>query len=462
MPMPGGTSSHSLLCTSTSSHSSSTDEDADAAAAVHITATGMAVNVGLTAIKGGAGWLSGSTALIADAAHSLSDLSSDLVTIVAVRLARAPPDEDHPFGHGKFETIGALSVGALLLGGGLAIGWHAWTHALPAAWAATAGGAVAASADVATAADAATSGMEGQAGAMAVGAAVLSIGAKEWLYRRTVAVGEAVNSKTLIANAWHHRSDALSSFIALAGVGGTMSGVTWADPAAAAVVGALIVKAGTEIAWDSLRELADESSADAATMAVLHGVIAGLADVQGLGRVRCRAMGPYTIMDLRVSVAPKMSVSAAQQVARRVRRAVRAALPHVSEAMVYVDAAAHPGRRVRANPLQPPGVTRSTTPSSGVAATAHEAVPERSFGEIERVVERAVLRACPNVRAVSHMLVHWLPERGACAVELQIVVSDQLKVAAVHEIAAQARGIILRDVPEVVEADLHLELRDTS
>ena len=75
-------------------------------------------------------------------------------------------------------------------------------------------------------------------------------------------------------------------------------------------------------------------------------------------------------------------------------------------------------------------------------------------------MERTVLRACPQVRAVSHMLVHWLPEHGACAVELQIVVCDQLQVAAVHQIAAQARAIILRDVPDVVEADLHLELRD--
>ena len=93
-------------------------------------------------------------------------------------------------------------------------------------------------------------------------------------------------------------------------------------------------------------------------------------------------------------------------------------------------------------------------------AEAASAAAARSFGEVERAVERAVLRGCPQVRAVSHMALHWLPERGACAVELQIVVGEELRVSSVHKIAAEARTTILREVPDVVEADLHLELFD--
>ena len=182
-------------------------DEAAVAAATHITAVGAGVNVVLAGAKAAAGYSCGSTALVADAVHSLSDLFSDVATIITVQLSRAPPDEDHPYGHGRFEHVGALCVSALLGMSGAAIGFHSYEVLMTSLDVSSAAGS-----GLLSPLDAAAGGEEIYH-PLQVAAAVAgsSIVAKELLYRRTLTVARQTSSDTLLANAWHHRSDALSS-----------------------------------------------------------------------------------------------------------------------------------------------------------------------------------------------------------------------------------------------------------
>jgi cation diffusion facilitator family transporter len=181
---------------------------------------GAVANLALVACKAGAGALSNSSALMADAAHSLGDLLSDAITLAALGVASQPADEDHPYGHGKFESLAALVVSAMLCGTGVGVGVHSIDllsvlfNSSAMAAAAAAGDATATTTPDAAAAAASGGEHLGVAAAVAAG----SIAVKEALYRATKQVGVDTGSPVLIANAHHHRSDALSSVVALGGV----------------------------------------------------------------------------------------------------------------------------------------------------------------------------------------------------------------------------------------------------
>ena len=274
---------------------------ADRAAADRITVVGGLVNVGLTVAKLAAGVVGHSAALISDAAHSASDLASDVVTFVAMRAARLPADDDHPYGHARFETIGALVVGAMLVAAGagaaghaLHVGGHAHHHLAP--------------------------------GKIALAAALLSVVAKELLFRATARVGRRLKSPVLEANAWHHRSDALSSVVALLGVaaarlpGGAFAS---ADALAGLAVAFMLGWTGARIALGALKELSD---------AVDHGDLDGLRfralNVPGVASV-ASMRGVAVAGALRVDVdvvsdAEELSSSAANQLAEQTRVALLA------------------------------------------------------------------------------------------------------------------------------------------
>ena len=194
--------------------------------ASRITWVGAAVNLSLALAKLVAGVVGNSAAMLSDAGHSLSDLVSDALTLVTLRMSALPPDIDHPYGHGRFESVGSLGIATLLLLAGLSFGQNAFA-ALRAPSAAP-------------------------ISVRALWAAVASIVFKEVLYRATRRVGERMQSQVLIANAWHHRSDALSSVVALVGIGGAMAGWAWLDPLAATAVGGMVAWMGVEIARESV------------------------------------------------------------------------------------------------------------------------------------------------------------------------------------------------------------------
>ncbi len=205
-----------------------------------VTLMGSVVNVVLLVFKFVAGILGGSAAMIADAVHSLSDFLTDIVVIAFVRISSKPVDEDHDYGHGKYETLATSIIGLALL----AVGLYIFYNGCHQIW------------DV----------MRGeeihQPGVIALLAALLSIGLKEWTFRFTSRVGRQVGSQAVVANAWHHRSDALSSIGTAVGIGGAiLLGKSWAvlDPIAAVVVSLFIVKTALGLIGSSFGELLEKS-----------------------------------------------------------------------------------------------------------------------------------------------------------------------------------------------------------
>ena len=205
-----------------------------------VTLVGSAGNLLLLAFKLVAGLLGHSSAMIADAVHSLSDFFTDIIVLLFVKVSARPQDESHDYGHGKFETIATLFIGLALAGA--AIGIIVSGSVKFARW------------------------LGGEAlevpGKLALLAALISIVVKEILYRYTVVRGKKLNSQAVVANAWHHRSDALSSIGAAIGIGGAiLLGERWAvlDPLASIVVGGMLVKVAWDLLKGSLGELSDQS-----------------------------------------------------------------------------------------------------------------------------------------------------------------------------------------------------------
>ena len=205
-----------------------------------VTLMGSVVNVILLVFKFIAGILGGSAAMIADAVHSLSDFLTDIIVIAFVRISSKPEDEDHDYGHGKYETLATSIIGLALL----MVGLYIFYNGARQIW------------DVVHGAE-----IE-QPGLVALIAAIVSILLKEWTYRFTVSVGKKVESQAVIANAWHHRSDALSSIGTAIGIGGAiLLGKGWAvlDPVAALVVSVFIVKTALGLLSTSSGELLEKS-----------------------------------------------------------------------------------------------------------------------------------------------------------------------------------------------------------
>ena len=205
-----------------------------------VTLAGSAVNVVLLVFKFVAGFLGGSAAMIADAVHSLSDFITDVIVLLFVKLSSKPEDSDHDYGHGKYETLATSLIGLALMFVGVMIMHNG----------------------VCSIASAIMGNPLPQPGMIALAAALVSIALKEWAYRFTVKVGRKCESQAVIANAWHHRSDALSSIGTAVGIGGAiLLGEKWAvlDPIAAVVVSVFIIRTAWQLTKQSAGELLEQS-----------------------------------------------------------------------------------------------------------------------------------------------------------------------------------------------------------
>jgi len=275
---------------------------ADQRAADRITVAGGLVNVALTIGKLAAGVWGRSAAMVSDAAHSASDLASDVVTLVAMRAARVPADADHPYGHGRFETIGALVVGGMLFTTGVGAALHALDHGLGHAH-----------------------GLGQAPGVIALAAAAVSIVAKELLYRATARVGRRLRSPVLEANAWHHRSDAFSSVVALLGIAlarvGASGPLAAADALAGLGVAAMLGATGAKVAAGALQELSD--AVDHQDLSDLETSLVNLEGVERVASLRGRAVAGALRVDVDlVAAAPDLSTTASFQLAERARVAL--------------------------------------------------------------------------------------------------------------------------------------------
>ncbi|MCG2582593.1 MAG: cation diffusion facilitator family transporter, partial [Marinobacter sp.] len=206
--------------------------DAERQAASRVTIIGMILDAVLGVIKVIAGALFHSQALIVDGIHSFSDVASDLVVLGVMRFSRQAPDQNHPYGHQRIETIGTLALGSILIAVGAILAWDNILRLI-------AGGA------------------DQVPEWPVLVAAAVSVGSKEWIYHYTRQVGQAIRSDLIIANAWHSRTDAFSSVIVLFSTIGAMVGFIWLDILAAVVIAAIVIHIGWKFTWDSVKELVD-------------------------------------------------------------------------------------------------------------------------------------------------------------------------------------------------------------
>jgi len=273
------------------------------AAANRVTWIGFGLNLVLTAFKLLAGIFGRSGAMVADAMHSLSDFATDIVVLVGFRSVEKPADKGHDYGHGKYETVATAVIGGALLLVGAGIFWSGVVKV----WHSVKGERLAAPGDI------------------ALVAAVVSIFTKEWLYRYTVAVGKRIDSQAVVANAWHHRSDAISSLGTMLGIGGAITlGAKWyiLDPLAAVIVSVFIIKVSLDISSGSLRELAEASLADEVKDEILRiaSAVHGVVDPHNL---RTRRIGTDIAVDLHIRVRPDMRVTDAHDITSRIEEEIR-------------------------------------------------------------------------------------------------------------------------------------------
>ena len=280
-----------------------------------VTLGGMAVNVALSALKAAIGYFARSQALLADAVHSLSDLVTDFAVLLGVRYWTAPADDEHPYGHGKIQAVVAAAIGLALAAVAVGIGRSAALRLL----------------------DVARGGEVSAPGAIAFWIAIVSIVAKELVFRRTLAVARRFSSSALEANAWHHRSDAMSSVpVALAlAVAYFAPSFAWADSAGALVVAVFILKAAWEIVRPAIEELTDAEMPGKS--AEVERIALGVKGVGGCHRVRTRRYGGVFHADLHVQVPRSLSVAEGHAIGHAVRDAVRAAGIGVVDAVVHVE-----------------------------------------------------------------------------------------------------------------------------
>jgi len=276
-----------------------------------VTCAGMAVNVGVAALKGVGGVVFSSQALVADAVHSLSDLATDVAVVWGVKYWSAPADDLHPYGHGKIQALVTLFIACALLAVAWGLGSAAVGTILRRDWA--------------------------HPGLPAFALALVSVASKEWLFRWTRRVARAVKSPALEANAWHHRSDAISSIpVAVAVVVAYVwPSLAWLDAAGALLVAFFILHVAWEIAHPALQELVDAGIDDkSAAVARVAASVPGVLDVH---RVRARRYGAAFQADLHVLVDSRLSVAAGHTLGHDVKHAVVAAGLDVTDVVVHIE-----------------------------------------------------------------------------------------------------------------------------
>jgi len=268
------------------------------------------VNLLLSAAQVVIGLIANSAALVADGIHSASDLLSDVLVWFAARHASMAPDKDHPYGHGRFETAATLGLGILLTLVAIGIVWNGAERLFDTA--------------------------RPVPGQLAVLVAAIGIVAKEALYWYTIIVAKRLHSAMLRANAWHHRSDAISSVIVLIGVGGAVLGFSYMDALAAIVVGVMVAKIGWDLGWSALTELVD-TALDEEQVAEAKRVIMAIDGVRSVHMLRTRRHGAEATADVHVQVAPRLSVSEGHMISQAVEDRMIEKVGSITDVTVHID-----------------------------------------------------------------------------------------------------------------------------
>ncbi|KAK7277719.1 hypothetical protein RJT34_22734 [Clitoria ternatea] len=406
---------------------------------------GLAADIGLAAGKAFTGYLSGSTAIIADAAHSVSDVVLSGIALLSFKVAKAPRDKEHPYGHGKFETLGALGISCMLLATGGGIAWHAVDILM---------GLFTSGPEMVSQALAREHLHSHQHGGhhhgidmdhpiLALSMTIVSIGVKEGLYWITKQAGEKQGSGLMKANAWHHRVDAISSVVALIGVGGSILGVKFLDPLAGLLVSGMILKAGAETGYQSILELVD-AAIPTQHLDPIKQTILQVDGVKGCHRLRGRRAGSYLYLDVNIEVDPFSSVSAAHDIGENVRQQIHKSHPTVAEMFIHIDPAMSHGS---------PCTTDQQDSWSG--DMEHSSIIPAGDSNIEAIVSDIMSSNFPQM-SVERITRHTYQNKVVLQIEVSMPPDTPIRHA--MEMAEQAEKQILKALPNIIHVGIQLRL----
>jgi len=276
-----------------------------------VTLIGSAIDFILGVVKIVAGWLANSQALIADGIHSFSDLLTDFLVLYAAKHSHKAADEEHPYGHGRIETLATVGLGVILITVACGIAYDSVRRINKPEILLEPGG-------------------------LALMIAVLSIISKEWIYHYTVAAARRLRSDMLLANAWHSRSDAISSIVVVLGIAGAMHGHPYLDAVAAVVVAVMIAKIGANMVRSSSQELIDRAL-NKDELSAIRAHILKVKGVRSLHMLRSRKSAGDAFIDVHIQVDPRLSVSEGHQIGETVRRRLLDSIDIVSDVTVHID-----------------------------------------------------------------------------------------------------------------------------
>jgi cation diffusion facilitator family transporter len=271
---------------------------------------GALVNTTLGILKLVVGTIGHSQALIADGIHSLSDLSTDLLVYFASHYGSQKADKEHPYGHRRIETAATLILSLVVILAGFGIAWDSLRHLFVP--------------------------HSAHPGWGVLSIAVFSIFANEAIYHYTQQVAKRIDSALLSANAWHHRSDALSSIVVMLGVAGSMMGFYYLDSVAAVIVAIMVMRMGCRLGWSSVLELID-TAVDEDVLVHINQVINKVSGVVTIHQLRTRSMGGKVLVDVHIIVAPDLSVSEGHHISQHVHRDLLKEVKAVTDVTVHVD-----------------------------------------------------------------------------------------------------------------------------
>ncbi|HAJ76631.1 MAG TPA: cation transporter [Gammaproteobacteria bacterium] len=283
--------------------------------ATQVTLIGMCLDLLLGFAKLIGGVLTQSFALITDGIHSLTDAITDVFVLLVARAAREDPDEEHPYGHGRFESLGTIAMGVVFFTTAGILLYDSYqrlqdTAAIPVP---------------------ALSG---------IAIALVSIATKEWIYQYTMRVAQRLNSSLLKANAWHSRTDAISSIAVAIGIIAAQQGYTWMDTVAGIFVALIIAKIGWELCTDSLRELVD-TAIPSQRLQQLNECILGVEGILGITNLRSRFSGGKIILEVRLLVNSRITVSEGHQLGEAVSRELTGRFSDIGDVIAHIDPETH-------------------------------------------------------------------------------------------------------------------------
>jgi cation diffusion facilitator family transporter len=404
-------------------------------AAQRVTKLGGVANILLGIVKGAAGYVSGSTGLIADSANSFGDILTDIVVYYALVKSRSGATPDRPWGHGKIEPLGTLLVGGILLSTGCGIGYSSLTSAIEIGTSQLELLSVSSPSTIHSFGDLVKEeNLPMMAALIVASGSALS---KEYIFRQTLKIGQEVNSSVVIANAWHHRSDAFVSTAVLFGLFGTYYGYPLMDSLTGLLVSGIICKQGMTLALDSVKDLTD-SSASEKEITQLRSICLSVPGILSVVSLNARVSGPYLFVDCTVGVSGEITASTAHHLAEMVKAEIltHAHQGRVADCIVHVD------------PIGTSGLGHTLPKDS------------RNYQEIMRIARGAVMTV-DGIVDVSHIHIYYRDD-GTIGLKIDVVMSERLLIKEAYGIAKQARLAVESVIPGSDQnfIDIDMELQD--